>query len=235
MGGGFDVANFRETHVLGDHDSDYCYHITVHVVSIFSHYRIFCEDLTANQPTIRLKTEPTPMEEKMNDTITTSGMVCTVPRYLKLDNGVSLTSFRFSSQQTRFDAKCGKFVEGNTNWYTVVAYGDFADVLAKEAQKGDKVTVVGEIIIRDWSDVDCAGTTVELVAKSVEKVSPRVARATITIDYPLPNNPAVNEEMLEEEIIESYKETFVEDIGHRMGWAYLTSMTSVEIITLENK
>ena len=100
----------------------------------------------------------------MEDMITLTGLVATTPRYLTTSQGLSITSFRLASSQRRLDRDTGRWVDGDTNWYTVSSFRGLADNAAESIQKGDRVVVVGQLRIRDWENTDRSGTTVEVEA-----------------------------------------------------------------------
>lgn len=100
----------------------------------------------------------------MTDTITLSGLVATTPRHLTTSEGLAITSFRLASSQRRFDRVSSRWVDGDTNWYTVSAFRQLAENAAVSVNKGDRVVVSGKLRIRDWENTDRSGTTVEVEA-----------------------------------------------------------------------
>ncbi len=100
----------------------------------------------------------------MTDTITLTGLVATTPRHLTTSEGLAITSFRLASSRRRFDRAANRWVDGDTNWYTVSGFRSLANNAADSIQKGDRVIVVGKLKIRDWESTDRAGTTVEVEA-----------------------------------------------------------------------
>ena len=103
----------------------------------------------------------------MTDTITLSGLVATTPRYLTTSEGLAITSFRLASSQRRFDRATQRWVDGDTNWYTVSSFRALADNAAASVNKGDRVIVTGKLRIRDWENTDRSGTTVEVEAETL--------------------------------------------------------------------
>jgi len=53
------------------------------------------------------------------------------------------------------------------NWYTVTGFRKLAINAAASLQKGDRVVVSGRLRIRDWSQGERAGTTVEIEADAL--------------------------------------------------------------------
>lgn len=100
----------------------------------------------------------------MEDMITLTGLVATTPRHLTTSMGVAITSFRLASSNRTFDRQLGRWVERDTNWYTVSSFRALAENAAESIQKGDRVVVVGQLRLRDWENTDRSGTTVEVEA-----------------------------------------------------------------------
>jgi single-strand DNA-binding protein len=100
----------------------------------------------------------------MTDTIFLTGLVATTPRHLTTSEGLAITSFRMASSQRRFDRATERWVDGDTNWYTVSTFRALANNTAESVQKGDRVLLQGRLRIRDWESTDRAGTTVEVEA-----------------------------------------------------------------------
>jgi len=96
--------------------------------------------------------------------ITVSGLVATTPRHLVTHDGLPITSFRMAEQVRRFDREKMKWVDGETNWYTVTAFRTLAVNAAGSIDKGDRVIVAGDLRVRDWDNGERAGTSVEIEA-----------------------------------------------------------------------
>lgn len=103
----------------------------------------------------------------MSDSITLTGFVATAPRHLVTSEGLPITSFRLASNQRRFDRAHDKWVDGDTNWYTVTAFRQLALNSAGSIAKGDRVIVSGRIRIREWENGERAGTTVDIEADTI--------------------------------------------------------------------
>lgn len=103
----------------------------------------------------------------MTDNITLTGLVATTPRHILTAEGLAITSFRLASSQRRFDRGANKWVDGDTNWYTVTGFRALASHAAESINKGDRVMVTGRLRIRDWENTDRSGTTVEIEADSI--------------------------------------------------------------------
>jgi single-strand DNA-binding protein len=103
----------------------------------------------------------------MSDTLALTGLVATTPRHLTTAEGLAITSFRLASSQRRFDRGQQKWIDADTNWYTVSAFRALAANTAVSVVKGDRVIVTGRLRIRDWENTDRSGTTVEIEADTI--------------------------------------------------------------------
>jgi single-strand DNA-binding protein len=103
----------------------------------------------------------------MTDTITITGLVATVPRHLVTTEGLSITSFRLASTQRRFDRSHERWVDGDTNWYTITTFRQLAINAAGSVSKGDRVVATGRLRIRDWENGERAGTNVDIEADAL--------------------------------------------------------------------
>ena len=103
----------------------------------------------------------------MPDAITLTGLVATTPRHLVTSEGLPITSFRLASTQRRFDRSQEKWIDGETNWYTITAFRQLALNSNASVEKGQRVLVAGRLKIRDWESGERTGTTIEIEADSV--------------------------------------------------------------------
>ena len=103
----------------------------------------------------------------MPQEITVEGLVATTPRHIVTPDGLPITSFRLASSNRRFDRSLNKWVEGETNWYTVTTMRTLAINVAGSVSKGDRILVTGKLRIRDWDNGDRSGTSVEVEATAV--------------------------------------------------------------------
>jgi single-strand DNA-binding protein len=103
----------------------------------------------------------------MSDNITLTGVVATIPRVLTTQEGLAITSFRLASSQRRFDRAQEKWVDGDTNWYSVTTFRQLAANAAISVKKGERVIVTGRLRIRDWAAGERAGTNVDVEADAI--------------------------------------------------------------------
>lgn len=103
----------------------------------------------------------------MSEQITVAGLVATTPRHLVTQDGLPITSFRLASSHRKFDRTENKWVDGETNWFTVTAFRQLAINGAGSVAKGDRVLVTGKLRVRDWDNGERAGTSVEIEAEAM--------------------------------------------------------------------
>jgi len=103
----------------------------------------------------------------MSELISVAGLVATTPRHLVTQDGLPITSFRLASSQRRFDRSQNKWIDGDTNWYTVTGFRQLAINAAGSISKGDRIVVNGKIRVRDWDNGERTGTSVEIEADSI--------------------------------------------------------------------
>lgn len=100
-------------------------------------------------------------------TITVDGLIATTPRHLITQDGLPITSFRLAASERRFDRAQNRWIDGETNWYTVSAFRQLAINASTSLSKGDRVVLTGSLRVRDWDTGERAGTAVEIEATSI--------------------------------------------------------------------
>lgn len=103
----------------------------------------------------------------MSEIVTVSGLVATTPRHLVTQDGLPITSFRLAASLRRFDRTANKWVDGETNWFTITAFRQLAINSAGSVSKGERVLVTGKLRVRDWDNGERAGTSVEVEAEAL--------------------------------------------------------------------
>jgi single-strand DNA-binding protein len=115
-----------------------------------------------------LEVNEQPQREKiMAENLTVSGLIATTPRHLITADGVAITSFRLASSNRRFDRTTGKWIDGETNWYTITAFRQLGINCAESLNKGERIIVQGVLRVRDWDNGERAGTSVEIEAEAI--------------------------------------------------------------------
>lgn len=99
--------------------------------------------------------------------ISTTGLVATTPRHLVTQDGLPITSFRLASSVRRYDTATNRWIDGETNWYTVTAFHSLGINSAGSINKGDRIIVSGNLRLRDWDNGEAAGTSVEIEADAI--------------------------------------------------------------------
>lgn len=103
----------------------------------------------------------------MSDIITLAGIVGTEPRALTTAEGLAITSFRLASTQRRFDKSQEKWVDGETNWYSITTFRQLAANAAVSVKKGERILVTGRLRLRDWENNGKNGTNVDIEAEAL--------------------------------------------------------------------
>lgn len=103
----------------------------------------------------------------MTDQITITGLVATDPRNVTTGEGLSIASFRLASTQRRFDRGQNRWVDGETNWYTVTAFRQLAHNVSQSVKKGERIVVTGRLRIRAWVAGPKNGVNIEVDADAV--------------------------------------------------------------------
>ncbi len=103
----------------------------------------------------------------MTEQITIAGLVATTPRHLITQDGLPITSFRLASSTRKFDSVNNKWIDGDTNWYTITSFKTLAINTAGSVNKGDRIMVSGVLRVRDWDNGERAGTSVEVEAEAI--------------------------------------------------------------------
>jgi single-strand DNA-binding protein len=103
----------------------------------------------------------------MSDITTLTGIVATVPKHFITTAGVAVTSFRLASGQRRFDRAKNAWVDADTNWYSVSTFRHLAFNVAQSVCKGEHIVVTGRLRVRDWTNEDRKGTSIEIEADAL--------------------------------------------------------------------
>ncbi|MFA4840762.1 MAG: single-stranded DNA-binding protein [Agrococcus sp.] len=98
------------------------------------------------------------------DVITVVGKLGGDPT-LKSVHGDRVAEFRLASTARRKEGD--EYVNGHTNWYSVEAWGDFAQHVAASLRKGDLIVLLGRLKIEQWESGEKRGTSVKIRAEHV--------------------------------------------------------------------
>jgi single-strand DNA-binding protein len=141
----------------------------------------------------------------MSESITVSGLVATTPRHLVTQDGLPITSFRLASSQRRFDRAQNRWIDGDTNWFTVTAFRQLAINVAGSVSKGERILVGGKLRVRDWDNGERAGTSVEIEAEALGHDltwGSSVFTRTVLVRETDPEDESVDDESVDEEVAE---------------------------------
>lgn len=103
----------------------------------------------------------------MTDFITLRGLVATTPRHIVTSDGLPITSFRLASTTRRFDRTENRWIDGETNWYTITAFRQLAVNAAQSISTGQRIILTGVVRIREWESDERTGTNVVVESESI--------------------------------------------------------------------
>jgi len=103
----------------------------------------------------------------MTDTITLTGLVATEPKNIFTAEGLAITSFPLASTQRRFDRANQRWIDGDTNWYTVTTFRQLAMNVSTSIKKGERAIVTGRLRIKEWDNGEKQGTNIDVEADAV--------------------------------------------------------------------
>jgi single-strand DNA-binding protein len=103
----------------------------------------------------------------MPDTISATGVVGTTPSLTVGNNGIPRLTFRLASGQRRYNRETGSWENGDTNWYTVVAFRRLAENAERSLAKGERVVVTGRLRVNEWEKEGTRSISVDLIAEGI--------------------------------------------------------------------
>jgi single-strand DNA-binding protein len=109
-----------------------------------------------------------------------------------------------AASHRRFDRTANKWVDGETNWFTVTAFRQLAINSAGSISKGERVLVAGKLRVRDWDNGERAGTSVEVEAEALGHDltwGTAVFTRTVLVREPDPTDDSDSESESEEELV----------------------------------
>lgn len=102
-----------------------------------------------------------------NDILTIAGNIGNDPIRNETKTGRTVLNFRVGSSSGYYDQRTGAWVDGGTNWYAVVAYGNLAEHAKASLRRGDPVIVSGRLKVREWEANGKKGVDVEILADAI--------------------------------------------------------------------
>ena len=136
----------------------------------------------------------------MTESITVAGVVATEVKHAVTAEGLEISSFRLASNHRRFDRTEQKWVDAETNWFSITAFRQFAANVKGSIEKGQRVVVSGRLRVREWTNGEKTGHDVEIVAESLGHDiawgtsqfarTPRALQAVAPVADPVEEQPA---------------------------------------------
>lgn len=101
--------------------------------------------------------------------ITIHGHVAHNPEIRVTQNKTEMVVFRVGVNPRRYDRQRDEWVDGQTEWYSVLSFGNLGQNVSKSIRKGDPVIVHGRFRAPQWQPEDQKRpiTTLEIMAHSV--------------------------------------------------------------------
>lgn len=81
--------------------------------------------------------------------------------------GTELANFRIASNNRRWNRVSGTWEDGDTSFLNVTCWRTLAQNVEASIRKGDPVVVTGRLRVREWSNEERSGISVDLEATSV--------------------------------------------------------------------
>jgi single-strand DNA-binding protein len=143
----------------------------------------------------------------MNETLVTLvGRACEDPERRVGASGVVFTKFRLATSPRRWNARAGKFEDGVTSYYSILAFAQMAENITSSVHKGDPLIIQGKQTVKTFRREDGSmAVTIELDAVHIGHDLARGATTflkggRLTVD---PNDrttdPAINQLRVEQD------------------------------------
>lgn len=100
----------------------------------------------------------------MTEHISIVGNVGTEPTVEKTNAGTTYTRLRVGCSQRIRDHETGEWRDGESNWYTLFAYGTLAENVIKCVSKGMRIVASGTLRVRRWERDERSGLNVDVTA-----------------------------------------------------------------------
>lgn len=95
---------------------------------------------------------------------------------LKTVGADNLQLVTFSLAHTPRSKQNGQWVDGETNWYRVVRFGNGAEAIAQTVKKGDEVIVIGTLKMNNYTDKNGVTKMQMEITASELGVVPKIAK-----------------------------------------------------------
>ncbi len=102
-----------------------------------------------------------------DDRISVTGVVASTPNHIVTSEGLHISSFRLASNSRRYDRAAQRWIDADTNWFTVTTFRQLASNIATSITKGERVVVHGRLRVRPWTSGEKSGIQVEIEADAV--------------------------------------------------------------------
>lgn len=99
---------------------------------------------------------------------------------LKSVGADNLQLVSFSLAYTPRSKKNGEWVDGETNWYRVIKFGQGAEAIAQTIKKGDEVIVIGSMKMNSYTDKNGVTKNQMEITASELGVVPKIAKNKTT-------------------------------------------------------
>lgn len=83
------------------------------------------------------------------------------------NGGDIVSSFRLAVTERRYDRGASAWIDGHTNWFTVVGFRQLASNMCGSLKKGHRVIVVGKLRLKQWETDGRIYHSAEVEAESV--------------------------------------------------------------------
>ncbi len=103
----------------------------------------------------------------MKDRITVVGNIASVPERRTFTSGEIAVNFRLAANQSYYDRREGKWVDGEPNFYSVSAYRVLAEHALESLFLGERVIVTGSFRVRRWDTGEKKGVSAEIDADAL--------------------------------------------------------------------
>lgn len=101
------------------------------------------------------------------NTVTVTGNIGNDPTPGRTTSGTPVLNFRIGVSSGYFDRRSGAWVDGDTSWYAVAAYGNLAEHAQASLRRGDPVVIIGRLKIREWEANGRKGVSADIVADTI--------------------------------------------------------------------